>query len=306
MLPGEYDLGMDDPKPETDQAPPAETEDDSEPTGADPAPDEADPAKPVNPHQPDKGLQKVQQDLAAYRRENDQRFSDLSQQVKSVLDAVQKQGGQATPEQQQQLEQVSDDLAELTELQTELEGVDEFDTISAASGKKLLGVIRKLADRKPSGSSIDDAEIEKRVAQTLEKREQERQQQEQQRRQAVSEFQQQFRQDHPQVADRFEELARQAHQDVAARFGARPLTPDQRQVALEMAFDQRVAEAEQAAQSGSQTKPPASKPATTPPPRSTKGTATTVPGAANRAVPSEADWSLPGDPSSGITAEDLY
>ncbi len=318
-LPGDDDLSSFDtpaePTPEADDAqpeapePPDSPEAQAEPTDAADGKDTPEPTP--KPHDPNKGLQKVQQDLSAYRRQNDDRLDqvqtqigEIGAQVKSVLEAIQRQGGNATPSQEQKLEEAGDELADLEAIAKDLDKADEYDSLNAVQAKKLIDTLRKVLSKPAAagetGLKLD--ELDQHLEKVLTQREQARRQAEQQRRQAVEAFRTEFAEQHPQVADQFEALARQAHTDVDDRFGDRNLTPEQRQVALEMAFDARVAAAEQAATPSPS--PAKKKPAATPP-RSPEGTQTTVPGASASPTPGDKDWVLPGSPNSGMTMADL-
>jgi len=276
-------------EPDQDDAAAPEAAADDEPDGQGKTP-----ASEPNPHQPDKGLQKVQQDFSAYRRQNDERFTevnnqlkDLTGQVQGVLEAIKAQGGQATPAQEQQLEEAGDDLAELTEVAKTLDERDEFDSLSVAEAKKLLAGVQKLGQARTKPAKPQPEELDQQVQKVLEKREQQRQAEAEQRRAAVQRFRDQFQTDHPDVADRFEELAKAAHEQTDRYFGDRSVSADARNEVLNLTFDRLVEQAESAA-----APPPANppKPAgrTTTPPKSAKGTQTTVPGASATA-PARAD-----------------
>jgi hypothetical protein len=152
-------------------------------------------------HNRDAGLTRLQQRQATFERQIGEQFTSLTEKLESLTAAISKQGGEATPKQEEKLEEVKDDLDEL---------VEKLSDDDIVEGKALKSIVQKLAKRAASNKPATDPELASLKKELADFRAE---------RQAEAEdraFRQQFAKDYGPVHDRLDDLLAEARQEIEA------------------------------------------------------------------------------------------
>lgn len=188
----------------------------------------------VKPHNPDKGLQKLQMKHAATERKLDE--------MRGMMETLVSRLETGTPAQQQKAEDKIDDL---------LNGLDDDSTVDVAT-------MRKMMDRIMSGSK--NKELEAKIDATLNLI------QSQQSENQTKAFWDNWASQHPTVADQKDTFLDDAELEVSSEYPH--LRGNERLTAIKLTFDRLVKDAEKAGSKKDESKAAPSKK----PPKSTAGT----------------------------------
>lgn len=223
-----------------------------------------------NEHNRDKGLQKFQQRLSAIERQNQERFDQLTELIKSVQQKpVDPEAKPAEAAQQEQ--QKADDFAQLDQM---LEDLEDDGIVEGAQLKQVVRMIRDAAAQqtpKQQDNTVEELRQEIRSIQARHEAEV-----------VERQFYESFDRDHPELSGRGKELVDQANDLVDKQYAYLAESPEARQGALNAVFDQLVAQEKGKAKPSTRSR---TKPASDTPTRSTEGTQTVPEGAsASRAT----------------------
>lgn len=181
-------------EPETDEVEGDEDEAEAEPDADDGSEgdeeDDAGESEQAKGHNPDKGLQKVQQRVATIEKQQQERFEKLSGDVGKLTETLTKlsetiasrPSQEATPTEQKKIDQASDDLDDLVK---QIEKMQDSDDIVSGSeiGSLLKRVVKAQAKADKSAGSKESSELAKKVDDLQTLLEKEREAREHQQRQ---------------------------------------------------------------------------------------------------------------------------